>query len=483
MCAGTFASCGENTADTPVETTSGNSENAADDTEAAEELPNYLTLSENFGGKTFRILGMENPSLMQFTNFEIYAEEENGDIVNDAVYRRNMMIEEKHGVKIEQIMGPLDQTSRNTSHFTYIQNNILSGEDGFDIMFVSTRDVGGVIGNKYAIDLNELPYIDFDEDYWNKETTNDVLEINGKLFLTNSDFSLVDKKRTYTLIYNRDLHKEYSDIVIEDLIREGTWTFDVFSEIVKGVSADLNGDSIIDTSDQWAVLMDSKHAYHAWAIGMGETLVGKDSAGELTILADSESIVNTFSKIHELLVADKNNGFHDQQYSWRTSGIFNEGRALFTTSFLQTLSTLSANTDFDYGVLAWPKKDEMQENYYAYADLWGTVLFGVPITNSDNDLAGFMLEVLSGYSTDTSLHAYYETSCKVKHVYDETSAEMLDLSMSGIIFDLGAIMNFGGIYEAAVYNIPASTSFNYVSSVEAVLDKAVADIDELLAMY
>ena len=59
-----------------------------------------LTLPDkDWGGRTFRVLGYEC-GYTQFRTFEISAEGENGEVVNDAIFRRNTAIEDKYNVRI-----------------------------------------------------------------------------------------------------------------------------------------------------------------------------------------------------------------------------------------------------------------------------------------------------------------------------------------------------------------------------------------------
>ena len=81
-----------------------------DTTQQAAET-NALTGSglevRDWGGKTFNVMtskpGSDGHS---FRNFEVYATEENGDIVNDAVYRRNLTLETLLNVMITETAHP-----------------------------------------------------------------------------------------------------------------------------------------------------------------------------------------------------------------------------------------------------------------------------------------------------------------------------------------------------------------------------------------
>ena len=70
-------------------------------------------------------------------------------------------------------------------------------------------------------------------------------------------------------------------------------------------------------------------------------------------------------------------------------------------------------------------------------------------------------------------------------LYDETSADMLDITFSGIVFDLGTIFDWGGMYSTVISQIlsmggsPAKT-FDYVSKWESIKEKAESEIDKTI---
>ena len=114
----------ENNADTPTaaETT------AAAETEIPtipESLPNV-----NYDGYVFRMLTTDEVGSVRYS-FELDTDAMNGDVLNDAVYERNMAVEERFGVKIEQI--PYDKSGFLRAY----QNSVTAGDDSYDLFFHS----------------------------------------------------------------------------------------------------------------------------------------------------------------------------------------------------------------------------------------------------------------------------------------------------------------------------------------------------------
>lgn len=88
----------DNSTETPL-----NDENNADDTGA--DTPDTTELSDDIPPLDFK--GEEISVLYgDYVEYEIYAETENGEPVNDSVYRRNSAIEERFNVNFKMIPTP-----------------------------------------------------------------------------------------------------------------------------------------------------------------------------------------------------------------------------------------------------------------------------------------------------------------------------------------------------------------------------------------
>jgi len=85
---------------------------SAETTEAAETAEErlYPDLPEtDWNGEEFHVLGRTSDR-WQFVSFEIFSEGENGETVNDAVFRRNRDIEEKYNAVVTQDLKTSPQT-------------------------------------------------------------------------------------------------------------------------------------------------------------------------------------------------------------------------------------------------------------------------------------------------------------------------------------------------------------------------------------
>jgi hypothetical protein len=445
------------------------------DTESKRIWPNIP--DEDWEGRNFHVLGRTSDR-PQFVSFEIYSDGETGEVVNDAVYSRNRSIEEKYSVEITQnlVTDPAGELNKTIS----------AGDDVYDLALLVQNTITPIAQTGGLYDLYSLPYIDFDKPWWNAEL-NSRISIGGKLFFTTSDFMLVDKQRTFILFMNRDMIRNYSLDNVYDLTREGLWTIDKMHTMCKTVSSDLDGDGVYTDLDQYGAGFE-KYTFYVLTVASGNFIAGKDKEDVPTISINTPRTISTIDKILSI-TSDKTIMYFVEDYDGKVSYdfwgmsemMFYDGRILFISDFPQTLKLMSANATIDYGIVPYPKYDEIQPKYYTCTAQ--ASLITIPITAGAPEFTAFMLEALSAYSRYTSLPAYYEVSCKNKYTYDTDSAEMLDYIFDGIVYDLGALYNWGGLLDILSSTIPSSGTNSFSSLYASVESSAIAALEKTISEY
>ena len=155
----------------------------ADTTSVSEETTEsiYTDLGEHdFEGRKFTIV-YSTDQLGAFWPYD--AETENGDLVNDAVYKRNRTVEEKYNVDIDYY-----STGGVSSEVgAALLKSIMSGDNQFDLaighMF---SGINALVSAHALYDFNKLPYVDYDKPWWS-QYLRDTLEVDDVLLLHNSD--------------------------------------------------------------------------------------------------------------------------------------------------------------------------------------------------------------------------------------------------------------------------------------------------------
>lgn len=422
-----------------------------------------------YGGE-FRILGVEAAAGVQ--NDEIFAESENGDTLNDAIYNRNRMVEEKYDIKIVKVAASYSGISGN------LAKSVMGGEDAYDAVLNTTAGIATAITSNYLTELSDLPYIDINKPWWNTGLM-ESSEVAGKTYMLMGDISYSWKNTTWALCFNKRLYEENKLTEPYAMVREGKWTMDVLEEHCRNITKDINGDAVLDKNDRWG-LLSSKNAGVGLVTSSAIITVEKNKIGSLEYNLINERNINALDRIRELMTNNdiqlraEDIGGND---IWNEIiNIFKEGRALYRISIILDIAGLRDMND-DFGILPLPKYDETQENYYSTYQSWNARAYGVPITVGDKERVSAILEYMAYVSPDTVTKAYYDVTLQRKVTRDEDSSEMLDIIFGSMISDIGLAFELGGLRNT-IPNIINSDTANVASelaSTKSSIEAAIAD--------
>ena len=118
------AGCSDTQPETAAEETDAVENPAAEaETEPETEfLPDNLPADLDFGASSVHTYGWEEVSIIEF-----FAEEMNGDVVNDAVFQRNQTVEERLNVTLEYTLAP-GNNANHQAWSNYVINSTMAGD-------------------------------------------------------------------------------------------------------------------------------------------------------------------------------------------------------------------------------------------------------------------------------------------------------------------------------------------------------------------
>ncbi|MBO5219836.1 MAG: extracellular solute-binding protein [Clostridia bacterium] len=402
-----------------------------------------------------------------WSNPDIYVEDANGEVFNDAVFKRNQYLSETYGISVSV------SYSANTSG-TELGTAILAGDDSYDAAFPMARTAAGFAQEGALADFSSLEYVNLNSPVWNK-TFNDNLTIGGKLYYATGDVSVNAFQSTRCFLFNKDLIEKYKLESPYALVKSGKWTYDRLAEMSAAASADLNGDSAMYESDQWGFIMQKPTAGLPLFFGSGENTTVMEN-GLPVISLGKERANNVFERIKDMLSDEKvyyigEDAVIKQMYA--------DGKGLFYTGVINTTSDLRAS-DIDFGLIPAPKYDASQEFYRAYADGWCISPAVIPVSAKNVERSGFILQAMAEASAEMVRPAYYDIVLTGKNLRDKESAEMLDLLCANFTLDNCDVYSWSGVMtiisqtlgrqqDQALATILASTE----SALQAAIDKTV----------
>jgi hypothetical protein len=149
---------------------------------------------KNMNGFTLNILH----TTIDWATVQLDAEMENGDLINDAIYKRNIKIEDRFNCKINIREDAFSNVS------TTYRNQVAAGDTENDIFMVYGIDVAGLVDN--IADFNNLPYINLDAAWWNPNATS-IFNIGTKQIAAAGNFSLSYVSTANCLLFNKRIFR------------------------------------------------------------------------------------------------------------------------------------------------------------------------------------------------------------------------------------------------------------------------------------
>lgn len=420
-------------------------------------------------GYTFRQLIRNNDRWVA----DMIAEEQTGEVVNDAVFRRNTEVEERYNCKFTY------QRSSNDNSDMDAKPGIIAGDDAYDWIIGHPRAVAQYADEGLALDWNTLKYIDLTRSWWDQDAVENF-QMPGGIFWMTGDISYESLGAAVCMLFNKDYFDENQLAYPYQTVKDGKWTFDEFLGMAQDYSRDLDGDGVIGEDDIYGYVSFRWIGPIQAFICSGSRVVKSAAEGYAFDVFNERSLA-MFEKYFPLVQSE--NTFIDIT---STSGgtnreMFRDGNALFVDMNISDVSVLR-EMESQFGILPWPKYDEQSE-YLTNVDA-GTNMFFVPITNRVTDNTSLVLESMAILGREYIIPAYYDIALKTRDSRDEDSAPMLDIIMENRVFDLGYYSTgLGGAYSSHFADLVKLTSPDFASWYDAKLKSATTARDKLLAAY
>ena len=408
-----------------------------------------------------------------YTSHEIYAEELNGTLINDAVYTRNAKVADLLDIRIAE--------TKLTECDSVARSSIKADEDIYDVVMPYMNPTIGLATEGLLLDLKTVPWMDLSQPWWDQRA-NENLIIAGKLFITTGDIAILDNECTMCLFFNKAMVRDHNLESPYELVREHRFTLDKLKEMAETVTRDADGDGEMTVNDVWGLTI-AFNAPISFYFGAGERIVDRNDEGKLDFCLGSPRSVDVFDKLMQVCLDDKMLTAHNvgnTSYGV-TLPAFSEERAMIVTWALTSISDLR-EVEFEFGLLPYPLYDEAQEEYNNLISTGLVSSVSIPVTCSDTEMTGAALEAMACGSVSTLTAAYYDNALKNRYARDEESGEMLDLIFATRVYDLGYIFDWGtsGSLIGSLYN---AKSTNFASMWAKFEKKARKELEKSLEVF
>ena len=440
--------------------TTGSTETTGDPTQSAlDELGEI-----DWGGNDFTVLYNA-----EFTS-EVYAENGTVDkdggssqIINDAVYERNSLFEDRCKLVFKSVGKDAAATT------TAVQNEASAPTGDFQMIDHRLGDSATLATAGYLYDFLKLG-VDLVGDWWDSGTAEFVLA--GGVYFMSGSLNFADDGVTYVLIFNKDMQKTYSNSIPNpyQTARDGEWTLDYFNTVIQGISTD-NGDGQWNELDTYGFITTWEYG-NTFFIGSDLRYINNTNEdGEITLFLADKSKMDKALTVLELSQAiyHNNNASFMSPPGQEPVGLtaFQENRGLFYGEVVRQLTPLTSEMKTEFGIMPVPKYDKSQTFYRTWTHASGST-FSVTsaIPDAQVETMGQIVQAYAILSHQYVKPAYYDIMLTSRNVHDADSADMMDLMFANRIYEMSFYFNsfsFFDLFKTATNDNSDTFSSNYAA--------------------
>ena len=427
-----------------------------------EEQTQVIPVSEyaGYAGEEITLLYWKEVERAEFEQKELA-----NDSVLDAIYYRNLNVEEALGVDLVFVSmyaaygdGVMDEFLRKIDaiHMAHTQD--------YDIIATYARTeaslaVRGHLQNFAKIEDSKL---ELENPWWPKSMVEAVTFGNDSYYFISGDMSTNVLWMMHAIFLNEDLCTDLGMDLPYDMVRNGTWTIDAMINMTEDLWVDLDNNGVISVNDQVGFCA-LNYVCDSFYPGCNMRYIEADETTLLKVSSDytSAKASRMFDKLGKWARSNAiwiTNGNSNQDMQSNTRQIFKKGRTLMWLEHTLYGEAMLVNgkVDFNYGILPTPKYDTNQKNYYTgMGNPW--TLYGIFVDFDDRDdkqaTLSMFTEVLECYAAEAySLTTPAVIAAILGSNADQNDLEMFEYVHSGIVFDLGKI------FSAITDNMPEVAS-------------------------
>ena len=460
--------------------------------ENGRELDDLDQYNLDYSGEIITLLYWKEVERPEFEQKELAS-----DNVLNAIYDRNINVEDRLGVELEFVPmyaaygeGVMDEFLRK------IDAVRLAKTHDYDIIatYARTEASLAIRGHLQNFAKIEESYINLDKPWWPRSLVDTVTFGNDSHYFISGDMSTNVLWMMHCIFVNMDM---LADLKLEDpytLVREGDWTIDKMIAMTENLWVDLDNNNKPSVEDQIGFCAVS-YVCDSFYPGCNMRYIEEDDTMMLKVSSDytSAKAVTLINKLGDWASGNAiwlTNGNSAQEMQDNTTKIFPKGKTLMWMEHAcyAESSLAFGKVRFSYAMIPTPKYDTAQKNYYTgMGNPWS--LYGIFVDCDSRGDKQTTLSMLTAVLECYASEAYRLTTPEIfeillgqKYGADKSATEVFELIRSGVTFDLGKIFgaNTGNLPEQASNAIVDHTSWSskykaFLPNAEEQLAKIVAD--------
>lgn len=391
---------------------------------------------EDFGEYEFRVLS-RNANETYWAGNDICGDA-SGNALDKAVFTRNELVGQKYNFYVFEFQSEDWIATAQATGMT-------GGKDAYDMWAFKMNDMPSLAQEGYMWDLRDVEYIRLNAAYYDQSLRKSASFANHEFFLT-GDLVYMDELATECIVFNPDMWNSFNMELTfgktpYEIVDDGEWTIEKFTEMVKITTFDRDGNDVMDRTDWWGFCWENSNIL-GLNIGMGNELLTKDE-DDIFILDVKEKQITDLEKIIELFNAGYSVG-----RDW-TEDVFDMGNQFCTIRGIKYLADYTA-LGLNFGVLPFFKSSVEQKNYYAFISTYGSNAVNITTTAQDPNKVASIIELLSYQSRKTVSPTFNNYIFGGRILQHEEDTRMLELVFANRRYELCYLWSTGSLYSTMI---------------------------------
>ncbi len=421
----------------------------------------------DYGGADFYIYHWNTNS----PEFEADADAAEGDPIQNALYLKNLNVEEQLGITLNfHGEDGVDHYQRN--FIEKLELRLSDPETPVDLIAAYSRCAPFVLISGHAVDLE--PYsddLDMSKSWW-PSLVREEHEIKGRVFYTSGDASTGLLTQIQAIFMNKTLFKSFGndyDAFMADVInvKKGSgWTLDKFIGLTKDLYQDIDEENGESPGDFFGLAGEHFQVIDALWTGCGYRLFEiSNEEDEIYVISSdmSGSVASEFVKKMTEWANTNDASITPEDGTWNGNSSknlldhFGASKCLFAMCRLGNFD--ASLVDVDYAVLPAPKANEDQKRYYTCVGNPYS-LYSICDQSKDKDRVAIVLQTYGYYGYELTTPAIYDATYKGKFAKDDYALDCFDAIRGGITFEVGR--TFDRITETMLPNLLTDAIVNNI---------------------
>ena len=328
------------------------------------------------------------------------ANEEEGDLMSNAIFARNAYVEETYGIDITQEYADVNQNK----HFLRLQQDNQTGEGGIQLVTTRALHAWSFASSGLLHDMADVGegLLHFDQPWWVQDAVKSYA-LGDSLYICSTEMLLRDKGATAAMYFNPKIAENHQLGNFYEFVETGDWTVEMMISACEIVATSLDGDDLLNSGrDQWGILSNDDTSYYLFAaMDQKFGIINDDGYLEMTF-GTADGITTMQDIFEDIMYADWYHNSYLHQFTEENAGFEND-RGLFMSALIKTAYVRLRDMETPYGVLPMPMADTSQEDHRSLVWVHHDSVLGIPSATFDQEMACIILEALSyeGYYSVT----------------------------------------------------------------------------------